>query len=86
MTTPDEIAVEYARRIRASRDPRREAQRLIDELNGLPHLTRADRLLVFDLVCEHLSPGPAHTYIPRPWSGDNSRTLQLIKAIRGMIK
>jgi hypothetical protein len=84
-----DLADDYAHRIRTARNPRREAERVLAELNGIPQLTRADRLEVFDLVCDQLGLSDAarpHIYRPQPWSGDNARTMDLIRAIRGLIK
>jgi len=89
--SPQELADQYTERLRAARDPWREGQRLIAELNSLPYLTRADRLHVVDLVRAQVMgpvrrPGEMEYIFPTPWSGDNARTLDLIRAIRGMIK
>jgi hypothetical protein len=89
-TMPDleEIVDDFVERLAAAGDKPRAVQRLLAELNGMRRLSHEDRLYVFDEVCKRVAPRrtPAGIYVPQPSAGDNARTLDLIRALRGNVR
>lgn len=90
----EQVAAECIRRLRRARDKRAEMFQLIDDLNTLTrddrgrYLTRDDRLEIVDLVLERIGRRRHENEYEFPdiLSGDNIRYLDLVSALKGLIK
>lgn len=89
--TREERARQYAEKLIAARDSNRAAAEIAADIStlywpnrpGQPYLTYNEKIGIVDMVSDILAP-PVDEMTRL--GGDNTKTLQLIQAIRAMIK
>lgn len=94
MPTLEQLADDYAERIRAASAPRGAIVQLIRELNALVDehgnaLSREEKHEIVDLVAARFGrqkPGTSEYYFPTTRSGDNARYLDVVRALKQLIK